>query len=59
MTAGVVDFDALLAAREGGAPGMNEHTRGVADYLDRVDADPEFETVLLPLGEGVAVSRRD
>jgi predicted O-methyltransferase YrrM len=59
MTAGVVDFDALLAAREGGAPGINEHTRGVADYLDRVDADPEFETVLLPLGEGVAVSRRD
>jgi len=58
MTAGVVDFEALLAYCEGTDPDMNRHTRGVADYLDRVTEDPGFETALLPLGEGVAVSRR-
>ncbi|RQG93438.1 O-methyltransferase [Natrarchaeobius chitinivorans] len=37
---------------------MNEHTRGIADYLDRVTADPAFETIVLPLGEGIAISYR-
>jgi predicted O-methyltransferase YrrM len=37
---------------------VDEPTAGVADYLDRVGRDPDFETVLLPLGEGVAVSHR-
>lgn len=58
MTAGIVDFDALLASREGDVPEMDEYTQGIDDYLDRLEADPEFETVLLPLGEGVAVSHR-
>lgn len=57
MTAGIIDFDALLAYREGGDPEMDEHTRGIADYLDHVTAVDGFETGLLPLGEGVAVSR--
>lgn len=32
--------------------------RGIAAYLERVRDDSEFETTLLPLGEGLAVSRR-
>jgi len=58
MTAGVVDFDALRALVAGEAVEANEHTTGVYEYLDRVGEDPAFETGLLPLGEGVAVSRR-
>ena len=30
---------------------------GIVEYLERVRADPAFETVVLPLGEGLAVSR--
>lgn len=33
-------------------------TRGILEYLDRVRADPAFETTLLPLGDGVTVSTR-
>ncbi|QPV63844.1 O-methyltransferase [Halosimplex litoreum] len=46
---------------EGGADrsGMNGMTEGIADYLDAVEADDAFETTLLPLGEGVAVSQRE
>lgn len=58
MTAGVVDFDALRALVAGEDVEANEHTTGVYEYLDRVGDDPAFETGLLPLGEGVAVSRR-
>jgi predicted O-methyltransferase YrrM len=36
---------------------MDEETRGIAAYLDHVRADPAFETSVLPLGEGIAVSR--
>lgn len=57
-TAGHVDFDALLAHAEGRSPEMNPATRGVAAYLDHVGGDPDFETTLLPLGEGVSVSLR-
>jgi len=38
---------------------LNAMSRGIADYLEAVRADPEFETSLLPLGEGVAVSQRE
>jgi predicted O-methyltransferase YrrM len=56
VTASHIDFEALLADAEGEAPEMNEATAGIAAYLDRVRGDPAFETTLLPLGEGVAVS---
>ncbi|MDF9746416.1 O-methyltransferase [Natrinema salsiterrestre] len=59
ITASVVDFDALLEWAEGGSPtAVDEHTRGVIDYLETVGADPAFETVVVPLGEGIAVSYR-
>ena len=35
-----------------------EASHGIAAYLERVRNDPAFETGLLPLGEGVAVSIR-
>ncbi len=59
ITAGPIDFEALLTIAEGGAPDdVNEHTRGIADYLERVTDDPDFETIVLPLGEGIAASYR-
>ncbi|WP_246987863.1 O-methyltransferase [Halorientalis marina] len=58
MTAGPMDFAALRALVAGESVDTDEHTRGVAEYLDHVGTDPDFETVLLPLGEGVAVSHR-
>ena len=55
----VVDFDDLRDLLAGGDPAdASEGTRGVAAYLERVRADPDFETRLLPLGSGVAVSFR-
>ncbi|WP_276259541.1 O-methyltransferase [Haloglomus litoreum] len=47
-----------LAATLDGEPAPNERTRLVADFLDHVGAAPGFETYLLPLGEGMAVSCR-
>ena len=59
MTAGPMEFDALRRLVAGEADvDTGEPTRGIADYLDTVGSDPAFETVLLPLGEGLAVSIR-
>lgn len=41
-----------------GAPAPNDRTRVVAAFLDRVRADPAFETYVLPVDEGLAVSCR-
>ncbi|AGB32419.1 O-methyltransferase family 3 [Natrinema pellirubrum DSM 15624] len=58
ITASVVDFDDLLAWAEGDAVETNDHTRGIIDFLETVRADPAFETVVVPLGEGITVSYR-
>ena len=59
ITAGVITFDELLAWAEGTpSDETNEHTQGIIDYLETVRADPAFETVVIPLGEGIAVSYR-
>lgn len=56
---GPVDFDALLAHVEGEATTLDdESTAGVADFIDAVRAAPEFETAVLPVGEGLSVSVR-
>ncbi|MXR42174.1 O-methyltransferase [Halobaculum sp. WSA2] len=61
---GPIDFDALLAHAEGdedsgGAlASANDQTRGIADYLDAVRDDPDFETAVLPVGSGLAVSTK-
>ena len=60
MTAGSIQFEKLLETVETGQDpaGVNEDTRGIATYLDDVRTDPAFETVILPLGEGIAASYR-
>jgi len=60
MTAGPIDFEALGALVRGEQPDgdVGEPTQGIYDYLERVDSDPQFETGILPLGEGIAVSHR-
>ena len=59
VMAGPVDFEALLAHVDGDSmDDVDEATRGIADYLDTVRGDEAFETVVLPLGEGIAVSTR-
>lgn len=60
MTAGSIQFEKLLEIQEGDDPDdVNEHTRGIAAYLDAVRAAPEFETAVMPIGEGIAVSHKE
>ena len=58
MTGPVVQEDLALAALEGDPDwdAMDDSTRGVVEYLLHVREDDAFETALLPVGEGLAVS---
>lgn len=58
IEAGPLDFDDVRALLDDEDVDANEMSRGIAEYLETVGEDPEFETGLLPLGEGVAVSVR-
>jgi predicted O-methyltransferase YrrM len=58
VAAGPIEFEALPKLLREEAVETTDATRGIAEYLHTVRADPAFETVLLPVGEGVAVSRR-
>ncbi|KOX91863.1 methyltransferase [Haloarcula rubripromontorii] len=58
IEAGSLEFEAVQALLDGTDVDANETSRGIAAYLECVSDDPEFETGLLPLGEGVAVSVR-
>jgi predicted O-methyltransferase YrrM len=58
VTAGPVGFETVAALVDGEDVDADESERGIVDYLHRVRGDPDFETALLPLGEGVAVSVR-
>jgi predicted O-methyltransferase YrrM len=58
MTSTAQDFEGILDALEGGDPDLDDESRGVAEYLTTVRDDPEFETSVVPLGEGIAVSYR-
>jgi predicted O-methyltransferase YrrM len=53
-----LDFGDIRALLAGESVDASDASRGMADYLERVRSDPDFETGLLPLGEGVAVSVR-
>lgn len=57
MTADVIDFPALAAHVAGEDPDLDEPTAGIARYLETVCEDPNFQTVIVPLGEGVALTR--
>lgn len=58
MTAGPFGFDEIYRLVMEGADSENEMAHGVADYIDHVTNEADWETTLLPLGEGVALSRR-
>jgi predicted O-methyltransferase YrrM len=58
IEAGPLDFDDVRALVAGEDVDANAPSRGIAEYLETVRDDPEFETSLLPLGEGMAVSIR-
>jgi predicted O-methyltransferase YrrM len=58
MTAGTVEFEALGSLLADESVETTDATAGIAAYLRTVRADEAFETALLPVGEGVAVSRR-
>jgi predicted O-methyltransferase YrrM len=59
VAGGTIDVEELRAHFEGEDVDMNSMSAGIAEYVETVRADPEFETTLLPLGEGVAVSQRE
>jgi len=51
------DPEEVAAAVGDGAPGdVADDVAGVVEYLERMRDDPDFETALLPLGEGISVS---
>jgi len=50
-----IQFEGLAATLEGEEPDLNDSTRGVADFLLAAREDNEFETSVLPVGEGVAL----
>lgn len=58
MGGDAVDQDLAVAALEGDPDwgAMDESTQGIVEYLLTVREDDAFETTLLPLGEGLAVS---
>jgi predicted O-methyltransferase YrrM len=62
MTSAVIAFEALLGLVEGDEAvdeeDVDDQTAGVYDYLTAVRADPAFQTGLVPVGEGIAVSLR-
>ena len=61
MMRGPIEFDDVLAHLEGeqGAIDVDdEPSRAIADYLDTVCEDDHFETVVLPVGSGLAVSTK-
>ncbi|GAB3681779.1 O-methyltransferase [Salinarchaeum chitinilyticum] len=61
MTGGTIEFEALLRAWHDDEPlaSDDEMTTGIDEYLHAVRDDPEFETTILPIGSGLAVSHRE
>jgi predicted O-methyltransferase YrrM len=58
VTAGVIDTEDLAAILSGETCAASDATAGIAEYLTHVRDAEEFETTLLPMGEGVAISVR-
>lgn len=54
---GPVDPEHVRAGLDGDEP-IDTATAGIVGYVERVRDDPSFETVVVPLGEGIAVSVR-
>ncbi|MEF8901940.1 MAG: hypothetical protein V5A25_12065 [Halovenus sp.] len=54
----VLTGEAATLAETGVAESARRGTAGVIEYLETVREDPDFETTLLPLGDGVTVTTR-
>ncbi|WP_459192420.1 O-methyltransferase [Halosimplex sp. J119] len=59
VAGGSIDAERLRDHFEGEDVELDRMTRGIAEYLETVRGAEGFETTLLPLGEGVAVSQRE
>lgn len=59
VTAGSIDADDVVGLLRGDDREATEATTGIASYLRHVRNRDDCETVLLPLGEGVAVTLVD
>ncbi|NIX25114.1 MAG: O-methyltransferase [Actinobacteria bacterium] len=57
MMRGPMDFEDVLAGLRG-EPAPDPETAGVVEYIEHVRDDPDFDSVVLPVGSGVAVSVR-
>ncbi len=53
---GPLDLDDLLAYFESGDPLDGESAQGIATYLETVRADDQFQTTLVPVGSGLALT---
>lgn len=53
---GPVELADVVRGAEGETGGLDETTRGLVEYLSQVRGDPLFETVVLPVGNGVSMS---
>ena len=40
------------------SPTAERHTQGIVDYLDYLTTDPELETTVLPLGDGLTITTK-
>jgi predicted O-methyltransferase YrrM len=58
MIVGPFDFEEIYRLVVSNGDSDDRKARGIADYLAHVRAAEAFETTLLPLGEGLAVTRR-
>ncbi|UWG47628.1 putative O-methyltransferase YrrM [Halanaeroarchaeum sp. HSR-CO] len=57
MMDGPVDPEHVYGALAGEDP-KDDRTAGIVAYIERIREDPDFESVLVPLGQGIAVSVR-
>lgn len=59
MLRGPIDYEEILAYFESGESLPDDpDTQGIAEYIETVRADDAFQTTLLPVGSGIAVTTR-
>jgi predicted O-methyltransferase YrrM len=57
MMRGPLEFDDVLAGLRGEKP-TDRETRGVVEFMEHLRSDPAFESVVLPVGSGIALGTR-
>ncbi len=59
MTTITVDFEELHALVRGEDIETHKNTTGIAELYEAIGRDPAFDTTVLPIGDGVAVSYKN